>query len=135
MAIITSYETFIEALTDLTVTGITRTFTEPPNSIGSADLPAMWPGLPSGEEIPMTFQTAGGWPTLTCDLIVAVEAVAQDTQSANFSATVEIMDNLSSALRLASIGRAALTWTITANAQVQVAGVTYWAVIATVSGK
>lgn len=132
---ITSYETFVDSLAALTVTGVTRKFTEPPNSIGSADLPAMWPGLPSGEETAMTFQTAGGWPTLTCDLIIAVEAVAQDTQSANFAATITIMDNLSSALRLASIGRAALTWTITANALVQVAGVTYWAVIATVNGK
>lgn len=133
--VITSYETFIAGLTGLTVTGISRTFTEPPTSISSADLPAMYPGLPSGEETAMTFQTSGGWPTLTCDLIVAVEAVAQDTQSANFSATVEIMDNLSSALRLASIGRSALTWMITANVQVQIAGTTYWAVVATVNGK
>jgi len=133
--IITGYRSFVDALTSLTVVGVQRKYTEPPKSISSADLPAMYPGLPSGEETAMTFQTAGGWPTLICDLIVVVEAVAQDTQSVNFAATVDIMDNLSSVLRQASIGRAALTWTMTTNVQVQIAGTTYWAVVATINGR
>jgi hypothetical protein len=82
----------------------------------------------------LTYQTNGGWPQMTCDLIIAVEPVGQNTQSANYDNMVTAMDNLSTALRGASIGRGPLTWTITGNVQIAVAGTTYWAVIATVTG-
>lgn len=132
--VITTYKTFTDGLTALSVTGVTRVFTEPPTSIGTADLPAMYIRIPRGEEGAMTFQTSGGWPTLTCDLVIVVEAVGQNTQSANYAATIELMDNLSSALRLASIGRSALVFNIDGDVQTEIAGTSYWAVVATISG-
>jgi hypothetical protein len=135
MTAITSYATFTTALAALTVTGVTRKLDAPPTSIGTADLPAMWPGLPRGEEPPMTFQAGGGWPAMFCDLVIALEPVGQNTQSANYAATVTMMDNLSTALRGANIGRASLRWSITANVQVDVSGTPYWAVIATIEGR
>jgi hypothetical protein len=136
MTAITSYATFTTALAALTVTGVTRKLDAPPASLGTADLPAMWPGLPRGEEPPMTFQAGGGWPAMFCDLVIALEPVGQNTQSANYAATVEMLDNLSTALRGAtSIGRATLRWSITANVQVDVSGTPYWAVIASIEGR
>lgn len=135
MAAITSYATFTEAVADLSVTGVKRKLTAPPASLASTDLPASWPGLPRGIEPAMTFTSAGGWPALFCDLIVAVEAVGLNTQSANYANTIEIMDNLSTALRGASIGRSKIIWEITANVQVSVGDTTYWAVIATIEGR
>jgi hypothetical protein len=46
-----------------------------------------------------------------------------------------MLDNLSTALRGANIGRTPLKWSITANVQVDVSGTPYWAVIATVEGR
>lgn len=135
MAGITSYATFTSGLAALSVTGVKRKFTEPPASIGTGDLPAQWPGLPSGDEPQMTFGGGGGWPVLRADLVIAIEPVGQNTQSANYAATVAAMDNLSAALRSASIGRSNLVWSITSNVQVVVSDVTYWAVIATVEGR
>jgi len=134
MTAITSYATFTTDLAALSVTGVTRKYTHPPTSLNTGDLPAMWPGLPSGDEPMLTFQTKGGWPEMTCDLVVAVEPVAQNTQSANYSDMITILDNLSTALRASTIGRGPMTWMITGNVQVAVAGTTYWAVIATVTG-
>ena len=134
MVAITSYSTFTTALARLTVTGVERYYTHPPTSLSTADLPAMWPGLPSGDEPMLTFKTKGGWPEMTCELTIAVEPVAQDRQSANYTNMITAMDNLSTALRAATFGRGPITWTITGNAQVSVAGTTYWAVIATVTG-
>lgn len=131
---ITSYTTFAGALAALSVTGVTRNLTTPPASIETADLPAMWPGLPRGEEPPFTFQTSGGWPEITCELIIAVEPIGQSTQSANYTATLSIMDALCTALRGAEIGRSLLRWTINTNVQVVVGSTTYWAVVATVTG-
>jgi hypothetical protein len=128
----TTFAAFTAALAGLTVTGVTRQFANPPASISTADLPALWPGLPSGNEPVMTFQTPGGFPALRCDLIAALEPVGQNTQAANYTATIAMMDNLSTALRGTQIGRGPMTWTITANVQINVAGTAYWAVIATV---
>ena len=132
---ITSYATYTAGLAALSVTGVTKKFTEPPGSIGTADLPAMWPGLPRGEEPAMTFQTSGGWPTLTCELIIAVEAVNQGTQAQNYALVVSILDNLSTALRTANLGRYLLTWTVNANATVEVSGTSYWAIVCTIAGR
>ena len=134
MTAITTYAAFTTALAGLTVTGVTRKFTEPPESSGTADLPASWPGLPRGDEHPITFTSEGGWSTCVCDLVIAVEAVGQNTQSANYASTMTIIDALSTALRGTTIGRTKLLWTISANVQVIVAGTPYWAVVATVAG-
>lgn len=135
MTAITTYATYTAALAALSVSGVTRKYTEPPASIGTADLPAMWPSLPHGSETPLTFAGGGGWPVLVCDLVIAIEAVNQGTQAQNYAAMIAQLDYMNTALRAASIGRAKLSWTITANAQVQVADTTYWAVIATIEGR
>jgi hypothetical protein len=132
----TTYAAFTAALAALTVTGVTRKFANPPAAVDTADLPALWPGLPSGTEPLMTFATgsgtSGGWPAMRCDLIVALEPVGQNTQAANYAATVAMLDNLSSTLRGNHIGRGPMTWAITANVQINVSGNLYWAVIATI---
>ncbi len=134
MTTITTYTAFTTALAALDVSGVARKYTEPPTSIG--DLPCMWPGLPHGEERPLAFTGEGGWSSCICDLVIAVEAVGQNTQSANYASTMTAIDNLSAALRATTtIGRAKLTWAISANVQVNVGGIPYWAVIATVEGR
>jgi hypothetical protein len=134
MAAITSYAAFAAALAVLPITGVRRKFTSPPASVAAADLPAIWPGLPYVVEPQMTFTTSGGWPAMKCDLIVALEPVGLNTQSANYADTIAMMDTLSGVLRSSSnhIGRGPMTWTITANVQINVAGNLYWAVIATI---
>lgn len=132
----TTYTAFTAAIAALTVTGVSKQYTAPPASLATADLPASWPGLPRGEDGGLTFQSAGGWPVLFCDLVIAIEPVAQNTQSANYTTTVAIMDNLSTALQAATgLGRSKVSWSITANVQIQVADTTYWAVIATIEGR
>lgn len=135
MAAITSYATFTAALAALSVTGVTRKFAYPPASVGTADLPAMYPALPRGIEGGLTFVSNGGWPALFCDLIVLLEPVGQNTQSGNYAATIAMIDNVSAALRSSDIGRAKLNWETITNVQVDVAGTPYWAVITTVEAR
>ena len=130
----TTYADFIDALEALAITGVVKTFQGPPASLDTADLPARWVQMPKGKEPLLTFQTAGGWPTLTADLVVAIGPNAQDTQAANFAAQVTMLDAVAAALRGADLTKAKHTWEIRAGG-VKVAGVAYWAVIATVTGK
>jgi len=135
MAAITTFKTFTTYLAQLPVAGVKRLYENPPASLASADLPAKWTGLPRSTEPAMTFTSAGGWPALFCEIIIAIEPVGQSTQSANYEATIEMLDNLSEALRGASVGRAKITWEMNANVQVQVADQAYWAVMAVIEGR
>src|SRR3990172_10499159 len=108
---ITTYAAFVDSLRDTVVTGITRRYEEPPASVTTADLPASWPMLPIGNEPMLTGGgTAGGWAELICDLVIAVEPLAQGTQAQNYALMITIMDNLSTALRgrIGAIGRGGL---------------------------
>lgn len=128
---------FVTALAAVSVTGVTRDYTYSPASLNGADLPAKFVMPPaSGYEAISTCSTEDD--TITASLVVAVEAVAQDTQSANYTALLAMADNLNEALKS---GRGTLgglvTWTITSqNAEpVIVAGQAYWGVTATVTAQ
>lgn len=130
-----TYSEFVAGLANISVEGVKKVLSSPPTSLESGDLPTMWIGLPSGDSSPITFRANGGWPTLTCDIIIAVEPAGQDIQINNYDKTITILDNLSNALRSSDIGRSALRWSISTNVTINVSGVAYWAVIATVSGR
>lgn len=130
----TTLTEFTTALGNLTVTGVTRAYDGPPTNLESADLPSMWVQLPQSDEAALTFSGAGGWPILRAQLIIAYQSSAQDTQAANWSGTLAILDALAAALRNTApgtLGESKPTWSIKPG-QVTVAGVDYWAVIADV---
>lgn len=127
----TTYAAFSAALAGLTVSGVTRKFTEPPASVTTADLPALWPRALTGNEPMMTFGNPGGWPVLTGELVIALEPFGQNTQGANYAAVVAMLDNLTSTLRSNFIGRGPNIFSLREDI-VQVADAAYWAVIATI---
>ncbi len=131
---ITTYAAFVDAIEALTVTGVAKTYQGPPASLSTADLPALWCQAPKGDEDAITFGTAGGWPTLTVDVYLAIEPAAQNLQAENFAAQVKMMDALAAALRGLVAGKAPISWKISA-VTIVVAGTNYWGVIATVTGR
>jgi len=133
---ITSYRSFVDALEALVVTGVVRRHTSGPPSgaPGTADTPAQYVRYPSSEESGMVFGGQGVWPMLRAELVLLVEAIGQNTQARNFDLTVDMMDNLATALRGAScITKSKLRWSVRIATDL-VAGTAYWAVIATVEG-
>jgi hypothetical protein len=131
----TTYANFVTNLGDLSISTVKREYDEPPLSLNTSDLPAQWVQIPVGEEGPITFASHGGYPTLSAQLVVAFEAAGQSTQPDNWSGTVALMDTVATALRGAvkTIVRGQLTWIISLG-QILVADVSYWAVIAEVTG-
>jgi hypothetical protein len=129
----TTYTAFVTALEALTVTGVTRKFTQgQPNSLNTADLPAQWVDLPRGESVPAT--CAGDMTrTLAADLLVALEPVGQNQRPTNFDATVTMLDSLHTALDAADLGTDATPSWISRLQIVTVNTVDYWAVITEVT--
>jgi len=133
---VTTYRSFVDGLEALVVTGVVRRYTSgpPAGSTGVADTPAQYVRYPGGEEIAIVFGEQGGWPTLRAELVILVEAVAQSTQVRNFDLTVDMMDNLTTALQGATcITKTKLRWSVRMGEDL-VAGTAYWAVIASVEG-
>lgn len=133
----TTYRSFVDALEALEVTGVVRRFTSgpPAGSTGVADTPAQYVRYPVGEEAPIVFGEQLGWPTLRAEIVILVEPVAQSTQPRNFDLSVDMMDNLSTALREATcITKSKLRVGSIRIGEDLVAGMSYWAVFATVEG-
>lgn len=135
----TSYTDFVTALSALTVSGVVRQYTEPPRAVSSADLPVSYTRLPSGEEPPLTTgDRAGGWPTLTAELVVLVQAIEQNNQQPNYTDTLNMMDNVSAALRGVTTKVLAMSkpsWQIRIDIVSLNEQTAYWAVIATVTAR
>lgn len=132
----TTLTAFVTALGNLTVTGVTRAYDEPPTSLNDADLPSMWVQLPQSDDAPLTLDGQGGWPVLRAQLIIAYQASAQSTQGANWSGTLAILDALAATLQSTApgtLGKGKASWTVK-PAIVNVAGADYWAVVADVVG-
>lgn len=133
----TTYTAFVTALAAMTVTGVTRKYTAPPASLGTADLPASFPMLASGNEVQLVFgngNVGGGQSNLICDLVFAIEPVGQGTQIQNFTAALTLIDAIvtaSKALTRPTAGPCAFNLKI---GIVAVAGNDYWAIIESWTG-
>lgn len=128
----TTYAAFLTALGDLAITGISIRLDEPPTAI--KDLPCQWVQVPQAGIGPMTFQAHGGWPKFEGQLVIAYEAVAQDRQPTNWAGLTTVIDNLITALSgaVGTIAKGPINAVIRPGV-VEVAGQSYWAVIAEVS--
>jgi len=132
----TTYRSFVDALEALVVAGVVRRYTSgpPAGATGVADVPAQYVRYPGGDERALVFGEGGGVGTLRAELVILVEPVAQSMQGRNFDLTVDMMDNLATALRGApcTIG-GKLSWSVRMGEDF-VASTAYWAVIASVEG-
>ena len=127
----------IDALEALSITGVNRQYTQGPpiGAPGVADCPFQYVRYPgSNNEHAVVFGEQGGWNHLRAELVIGVEPVGQNTAQENFDDTVDMMDNVASALRGAScISSSKINWSLRQIIDT-VAGQQYWAVLAVVEG-
>jgi hypothetical protein len=128
-----SYTEFVATLSGLTVAGVRKVYTSPPVQLSTAQLPAMWPRLPSGESTVVTMAGGLDLPMLRCDLVIAVEPWQQNTQPANYGRTLALLDALQAALAAECDDGTLDSWTVRIDGEM-VGEVPYWAIIATVTG-
>jgi hypothetical protein len=134
----TTYRSFVDALEALTITGVERQYTQGP-PVGSpavADCPFQYVRYPgSDDERAIVFGEQGGFPHLRAELVIGVEPVGQNLTPENFDDTVDMMDNVATALRgAACISKAKIWWSLRQIIDT-IAGQQYWAVLAIVEGR
>ncbi len=129
-----TYTEFVEHVAAVGVVGVHRSFGAPPNQLSTADLPAKWPRLPDGDSEIATFGDDLGLDTLRCDLVVAVEAVGQNTQPANYARCLQMVDGLQAGLTVAAqAGGVIDRWGLRLMADL-VGQTPYWLIVASVTG-
>jgi len=130
-----TFAEFAADLTGMTVTGIKRVYVTPPESLNSADLPALFPMLPEGEQAPLTFGTSEYSGSRMLELWVPVKAAAQGTLAEAYVALTTLMDNLDDALRtLDATVPYRLTWNVRASL-LTVAGTDYRGAVVTATAE
>jgi hypothetical protein len=131
----TRYVDFVTALSSLPVGGVKRALPHPPASVNASDLPLLFVQLPRGEDKAIVFDGGITWPRLRADVVVVVEPAGQSRQPESFAACLAMMDNLAAALAGAQgVTKSRLSWSIRQDG-VEIAGNSYWAVIAEVEGR
>lgn len=128
-----TYTQFVEALAAISVTGVQRSFSAPPQQLSTADLPAKWPRLPDGDSSIATFGGGMELDTLRCDLAVCVEAVGQNTQPVNYARCLQLVDAMQAALVTAAQAGRIDSWTLRLQPEM-VGASAYWLLVASVTG-
>lgn len=86
------------ALAGITVTGVKRAYAYQPAQISTADMPLMFPALPSGRQSVATFSAQMGLRSARLNLVVVVEPLAQSTPQSKWARGLALMDALLDAL-------------------------------------
>lgn len=118
---------------NLTITGVTRHYDNPPLSLNTADLPAAWPSIFSGGYDGYEWSCNELNETYSMSFVVACEAVNQSRMPENYELMIDIADNLRTALNGITSMLFIRPLSIQA-ATVTVAGNNYYGLVATVEG-
>jgi len=128
-----SNATFIAAIQAMAVTGVTRHFDDPPESLSTADLPAAFPLWPAAGLGDMPTSCIDTGKTRTMGFVICVEASGQGTNATKYAQFAALMDNLESAIAT-SFSTAVNFYTFEYNTVpgYPVGDQTYWAIVATI---
>ena len=81
----------------LAVTGVDRKYTHPPEVINPADMPMLFPRLPSGTNGLLSV-TLDGRLHINMEMVILVRYSGLDLATNRFDQAVDLMDNLNTAL-------------------------------------
>ena len=130
-----TFAEFAGDLTGMTVTGVKRVFSSPPEALNSVQLPALFPMLPAGDQAPLTFGHGEYGGSRTLELWVPVKPSASSTLASCYPAMMAMMDSLDAALRALDATVAyRLTWRLQA-ALLEVAGHEYRGIVVTTTAE
>jgi len=128
-----TYTEYVATLAGLSITGVVKAYSSPPTQLSTAQLPAQWPRLPSGETAVASLGGEMGLPSFTCDLVVSIEVIGQNTQPANYTKALALIDALQTALTTEALNNVVDSWQMRLDGE-QIGDTAYWVIVATVTG-
>ena len=126
------YADFVAGLASVTVDGVALALTAPPEQINTADLPIMYPRVPTGGVDVELLDGDRGLRRATCELVVVLESFALNSNDPNFSLSVGMLDAMSDALTLAAPSLFLDSWQMRVEVASYGLNNNYWILIASV---
>ena len=125
---------FVQALGNLTISGVTTAFDEPPRQLNAVELPASFPRLPEADNtLAATFIPGIGLRQIVGELVVIFGPYVQGMQAANFSSSLDILDAIHAALTTSAASLGLDGWEMRGNAE-QLGDTVYWVLVTRVTG-
>lgn len=128
-----SLATFAADIADMTVSGVVRKYTAPPDQVNHADLPCSYPRLPEAERETVTLTSETGLRSMAIELVVVVEAIQQGLNTVNFPAAVGLIDALDTALTTEAAAGVVDSWATRLDAD-YIGDTAYWLLVCRVEG-
>lgn len=94
-----TFADFLTAVQAIAVSGVTRAYDEPPNSLNTADLPASFPMLPSGGIGEKLVSCWSQNEFRTIRFAIAIEPTGQSTQATKYGQLAALMDSAGDAFK------------------------------------
>ena len=89
-----TYTGFVNNISGMSISGVTRQYTAPPQQLSTADLPASYPRLPIADNQSVTLTHGRGLLTAAAEIVVVMEPYRQSTKVANFATCVTMIYNI-----------------------------------------
>ena len=132
----TTFASLVTAISGLTVTGVSKTYTYTPESLAAEDLPAQFVRLPDGVMTAAPSNCYEVGKTREIELVVCVEPLALEMVSQNYDDTVAMMDYVESAIDTWNDSQSSLVVAYSVAALgLPVGDTNYWAVVATITAR
>lgn len=129
-----TYTDFVSDIAGMTVSGVTRQYTAPPQQLSTADLPASYPRLPIADNQSVTLTHGRGLLTAAVELVVVMEPYRQGTNVANFTATVTMIDAIETAIVTNAADYDIDRWNIVQSVEEYGIDRPYWQLVARIEG-
>lgn len=118
-----------DAIIALKLPSVAEVYPAPPESENTADLPSMWPTLPSLATNDSPFACDVMTKDVTMGIVIAVEPNGQSAQDARFNLAIKLGDELRTALDGLKYSLFS-DYTINVSTSIDVAGTGYWGIVA-----
>lgn len=129
-----TYTDFVNNISGMSISGVTRQHTAPPATFNTADLPASYPRIPEGDNQVITLSGGRGLRQAVVELVVVVEMVRQSSNAGNFSAALGLVDAMEAAFAANTITYGIDRWSIRQEYEQTGSDTWAWQLVARVEG-
>lgn len=125
---------FSGLLSSLEIEGVGLRLPAFPQQVNTATLPMSYPRLPTVNQAVVTLGNRPGLLAMTLELVIILEAVGQNTNAANYTLALSVMDGAIAALQELALGGVVNSWDIVLNIEEYGTNKPFWTLVVRVTG-
>ena len=125
---------FLAALNAMSITGVVKSYSQPPLSLSTGDLPAGFPMVLSSGQGELLSTCIELSKTRSAGYAICIEPIGQGTQVLNYARLAPLLDAFETALDGLTIANF-IEYNLITTTEFQVAGNNYWTIVAEINAR